>query len=236
MHAHGSADEEDRYSQETTPGDTPEGTCPTTVHVGRGHRGSRRVHTRGTARLSGLTPESTLTFDASSSHVTGSSAAGRTAAGVPIARSAAAHGYARPCVPQTLVISGPRARLGVPSGRSTFRSSWRHGRRLQNIQAGTRGSSTWQVDVSRQRPTRYQYRYSLVSYWPDLQEVTRSYTQHRLRLLYLAATRGWPAAIYFDTHGSDEFIPTEPRFWAGYRQQQPRPVTAQRTSRARTRS
>jgi hypothetical protein len=54
--------------------------------------------------------------------------------------------------------------------------------------------------------------------------------------LYLAATRGWPAAIYFDTHGSDEFIPAEPGFWAGYQQQQPRSVTAQRTTRARTRS
>lgn len=75
----------------------------------------------------------------------------------------------------------------------------------------------------------------LVSYWPDLQESTRNYTQHRLRLLYLAATRGWPAAIYFDTHGSDEFIPAELGFWAGY-QQQPRSVTAQRASRTRVRS
>jgi hypothetical protein len=56
----------------------------------------------------------------------------------------------------------------------------------------------------------------LVSYWPELQQATKAYTQHRLRLLYLAATIGWPAAIYFDTHGSDEFIPAEPGFWAGY--------------------
>jgi hypothetical protein len=75
----------------------------------------------------------------------------------------------------------------------------------------------------------------LVSYWDSLQPATRQYTQHRLRQ-YLAATRGWPAAIYYDTHGSDEFIPAEPGFWAGY--QQPRPVTAQqgrRTSRPATR-
>jgi hypothetical protein len=75
----------------------------------------------------------------------------------------------------------------------------------------------------------------LVSYWPDLQHSTRTYTQHRLHLLYLAATRGWPAAIYFDTNGSDEFVPAELGFWAGY-QQQPRPVTAQRSGRARARS
>jgi hypothetical protein len=35
----------------------------------------------------------------------------------------------------------------------------------------------------------------LVSYWNDLQHPTRQYVQHRLRLLYLVATRGWPAAI-----------------------------------------
>jgi hypothetical protein len=46
----------------------------------------------------------------------------------------------------------------------------------------------------------------------------------------LAATIGWPVAIYFDTHGSDEFIAAEPGFWAGY-QQQSRPVTAQQTRR-----
>jgi hypothetical protein len=57
------------------------------------------------------------------------------------------------------------------------------------------------------------------------------YTQHRLRLLYLAATRGWPAAIYYDTHGYDEFVPSEPGFWAGY-QQQPRPSTAQQARRS----
>jgi hypothetical protein len=70
----------------------------------------------------------------------------------------------------------------------------------------------------------------LVSYWNDLQHPTRQYVQHRLCLLYLAATRGWPATIYYDTHGSDEFIPAEPGFWAGY--QQPRPVTAQQARRS----
>jgi hypothetical protein len=35
---------------------------------------------------------------------------------------------------------------------------------------------------------------------------TKLYTQHRLRLLCLASTRGWPAAIYYDTHGYDEFV------------------------------
>jgi hypothetical protein len=71
----------------------------------------------------------------------------------------------------------------------------------------------------------------LVSYWNELQHPTKAYVQHRLRLLrvYLAATRGWPAAIYYDTHGS-EFIPSEPGFWAGY--QQPRPVTAQQVRRS----
>jgi hypothetical protein len=50
----------------------------------------------------------------------------------------------------------------------------------------------------------------LVSFWDSMPQPTRLYTQHRLRLLYLAATRGWPAAIYYDTHGSNEFIPFGP--------------------------
>jgi hypothetical protein len=70
----------------------------------------------------------------------------------------------------------------------------------------------------------------LVSYWDSLQPSTRQYVQHRLRLLYLAATRGWPMAIYYDTHGSDKFIPSEPGFWAGY--QQPRPIAVQQARRS----
>jgi hypothetical protein len=70
----------------------------------------------------------------------------------------------------------------------------------------------------------------LVSFWESMPQPTKLYTQHRLRLLYLAATRGWPAAIYYDTHGYDEFIPSEPGFWAGY-QQQPRLNTAQQAKR-----
>jgi hypothetical protein len=41
------------------------------------------------------------------------------------------------------------------------------------------------------------------SHWPVLHPNTRRYTQHRLRLLYLAATKGWPAAIYCDTQAAD---------------------------------
>jgi hypothetical protein len=70
----------------------------------------------------------------------------------------------------------------------------------------------------------------LVLFWDSMPQPTRLYTQHRLRLPYLAATRGWPAGIYYDTHGSDEFIPAQPGFWAGY--QQPRPVTAQQARRS----
>jgi hypothetical protein len=57
----------------------------------------------------------------------------------------------------------------------------------------------------------------LVAHWPYLQQTSRRYAQHHLRLLYLAATKGWPAAIYYDTQAEDEFIPAEPGFWSGFK-------------------
>jgi hypothetical protein len=74
----------------------------------------------------------------------------------------------------------------------------------------------------------------LAAHWPHLQQTSRSYAQHRLRLLYLAATKGWPAAIYYDTQAEDEFIPAGPGFWSGFNP--PRPKTAQQASYARGRS
>jgi hypothetical protein len=66
----------------------------------------------------------------------------------------------------------------------------------------------------------------LVAQWPDLHKVARSYTAHRLRLLYIAVTKGWPAALFYDQQGADEFLDVAPDFWTSY--QPPHPRAAQR--------
>jgi hypothetical protein len=35
----------------------------------------------------------------------------------------------------------------------------------------------------------------LLAQWPQFTEVTQRYAAHRLKLLYIAATKGWSAAI-----------------------------------------
>jgi hypothetical protein len=75
----------------------------------------------------------------------------------------------------------------------------------------------------------------LIGHWNALQPPAQHYAAHRLRLLYVAITKGWPAALYYDQQGPDEFLDTEPQFWASF--QPPRSRAAQqRTGRARGKS
>jgi hypothetical protein len=67
----------------------------------------------------------------------------------------------------------------------------------------------------------------LVAQWPELQTPARNYTAHRPRLLYIAITKGWPATLYYDQQGADEFLDVTPDFWTSY-QPPPRPRAAQR--------
>lgn len=53
---------------------------------------------------------------------------------------------------------------------------------------------------------------NLLSYWPCLSLPTRHNTLLRLWLLSLTSTKGWPAAIHYDTQVSDKYIPVRPVF------------------------
>jgi hypothetical protein len=44
-----------------------------------------------------------------------------------------------------------------------------------------------------------------------LHTLLKRYAAHRLKLLYIAATRGWPATIYYDQQGADEYLDLTPR-------------------------
>jgi hypothetical protein len=52
----------------------------------------------------------------------------------------------------------------------------------------------------------------LLALWPRLPEATQRYAAHRFKL-NIAATRGWPAAIYYNQQGADEFLDFIPEFW-----------------------
>jgi hypothetical protein len=67
----------------------------------------------------------------------------------------------------------------------------------------------------------------LVAQWPDLQQPAKNYTAHRLRLLYIAVTKGWPAALFYDQQGADEFLDVSPEFCSTY-QPSTRPRADQR--------
>jgi hypothetical protein len=41
--------------------------------------------------------------------------------------------------------------------------------------------------------------------------LARNYTAYRLRLLYIAVTKGWPAALYYDQEGANEYLDVTPR-------------------------
>jgi hypothetical protein len=38
----------------------------------------------------------------------------------------------------------------------------------------------------------------MVSAWEQLLESAKGYAAHRMQLLYIAITKGWPAALYYD--------------------------------------
>jgi hypothetical protein len=46
----------------------------------------------------------------------------------------------------------------------------------------------------------------LVSAWDNLTESAKAHAIHRMQLLYIAITKGWPAALYYDQQGTDEFL------------------------------
>jgi hypothetical protein len=73
----------------------------------------------------------------------------------------------------------------------------------------------------------------MVSAWEQLPEPAKGYAAHRMRLLYIAITKGWPAALYYDQQGEDEFLDLAPDFWLQY---QPRPFTAPQTQQRAPRS
>jgi hypothetical protein len=66
----------------------------------------------------------------------------------------------------------------------------------------------------------------LIGHWNELSPVTQFYAAHRLRLLYVPITKGWPAALFYDQQGADEFLDVGPEFWAWF--QPPRGRTTQR--------
>jgi hypothetical protein len=39
------------------------------------------------------------------------------------------------------------------------------------------------------------------AHWAHLQSYARNYIAHRLRLLYIATTKGWPAALFYEPTG-----------------------------------
>jgi hypothetical protein len=66
----------------------------------------------------------------------------------------------------------------------------------------------------------------MAAHWEVLQPSARTYLTHRMRLLYIAVTKGWPAALFYDQQGTDEFLDVPADFWAHY-QPPPRPKAAQ---------
>jgi hypothetical protein len=76
----------------------------------------------------------------------------------------------------------------------------------------------------------------LAAHWEVLQSVTRAFLAHRIRLLYIAVTKGWPAALYFDQQGTDEFLDLPAEFWAGFRPPARPKVAQPRTTVTRGRS
>jgi hypothetical protein len=62
----------------------------------------------------------------------------------------------------------------------------------------------------------------LASAWEHLSDSVNAYTRHRMRLLYIAITKEWPTALYFDQQGSDEFLELPPVGAGVRRQHRPR--------------
>jgi hypothetical protein len=74
------------------------------------------------------------------------------------------------------------------------------------------------------------------AHWDSLQQGSRNYTAHRLRLLYIAITKGWPAALYYDQQGADEFLDVTPEFWTSFEPPPRARAVQQRNGRTRGRS
>jgi hypothetical protein len=66
----------------------------------------------------------------------------------------------------------------------------------------------------------------MAAHWDTLHPTARSYLTRRMRLLYIAVTKGWPAALFYDQQGTDEFLDVPADFWANFHPP-PRPKTAQ---------
>jgi hypothetical protein len=52
----------------------------------------------------------------------------------------------------------------------------------------------------------------LLTFWPYLTDHAQRYSVHRLRLLYVAVTKGWSAATYYDHQDGDEYLDVPPDF------------------------
>jgi hypothetical protein len=76
----------------------------------------------------------------------------------------------------------------------------------------------------------------LLAHWDHLQLSTTKYAAHGLPLLYIAVTKGWPAALYFDQQGTDEFLDLPSEFWAGFQPPARPKVSQPRTSGTRGKS
>lgn len=51
---------------------------------------------------------------------------------------------------------------------------------------------------------------------PLLSRMEGCSTAHRMRLLYITISEGWPAALYYVQHGAGEFVDVPQDFWYGF--------------------
>jgi hypothetical protein len=72
----------------------------------------------------------------------------------------------------------------------------------------------------------------LAGHWTQLRPESRTYVAHRMRLLYIAITRGWPAALQYDQIGVDEFLDLQPEVWSNIIRPTQRSRPAPRTTSA----
>jgi hypothetical protein len=73
---------------------------------------------------------------------------------------------------------------------------------------------------------------TLLAHWDHLLPKAKDYAAHRLRLLYIAITKGWQAALFYDQQGEDEFLDMQPDFWTSF-QPRSRPRAARGRSSTR---
>jgi hypothetical protein len=73
----------------------------------------------------------------------------------------------------------------------------------------------------------------MVSALEQLPGSAKGYAAHRMSLLYITVTKGWPAALFYDQQGEDEFLDLAPDFWLQY---QPRTFTAPQSQQRATKA